>query len=291
MKLYKYLLGLAIVALAGLSSCNTDVEGITYTPQNDNVSFACDTLEDITVTVTTYTVPIHLVRARTNGEYTVHYTYETDFEDYLSDDCGGEITFPDGEGDVTINVTLTGMEKGADYDFRLIMSEEDSLTLDPNLTHYASSYVMVHSDYTWVAKGKCAFIDYAFAEDENGTLAEDSVEIQRAKEKPNYYRLVSPWKVTYGDDPETGFTQDKGFKFYLDDDNQMYLDDGILTNLAPSNWQGAWLSQYAPNYCYIYQEDDYFFVSLLAYNVPSGGLYMGFNFAFQWDSWPGYDRE
>ena len=76
MKANKYLMGL-VVALAGLTSCNTDVEGDYYSSDFANVSFdSKGTSVSLSNTETTATIPVRVTRAKTEGAYTATYTAE-----------------------------------------------------------------------------------------------------------------------------------------------------------------------------------------------------------------------
>jgi hypothetical protein len=105
MKANKYLMGL-VVALAGLTSCNTDVEGDYYSSDFANVSFdSKGTSVSLSNTETTATIPVRVTRAKTEGAYTATYTTEASAPGVFTESGNGTVSFADGEGSAIINVT------------------------------------------------------------------------------------------------------------------------------------------------------------------------------------------
>ena len=79
MKINKYFLGLVAVVMVGLSSCNTDVEGTTYSidPSLQSLSFdAAEQSLTATADQSEISTTIRLTRGVTAGAKTVNFTAE-----------------------------------------------------------------------------------------------------------------------------------------------------------------------------------------------------------------------
>ena len=119
MKANKYLMGL-VVALAGLTSCNTDVEGDYYSSDFANVSFdSKGTSVSLKNTESTATIPVRVTRAKTEGAYTATYTAEASAPGVFTESGNGTVSFADGEGSAIINVTANNVEKEVNYTYTL----------------------------------------------------------------------------------------------------------------------------------------------------------------------------
>lgn len=284
MKINKILFGLAIAMVGVMTSCNTDVEGVTYSPSGQNVSFETAAPATVTTSETSITIPVRIVRSVTSGAYTANFTTEASEDGIFTNDANGAVTFNDGQGVAIINVKADNMKKGVDYTYTLTLSEaevaaRDTITNKQN----ASVVVKIHSDYNWVSGGACTFVDYTFTED--GAAARN-VPIQHA-EGTNLYRIVQPFIAVYGKGGN-GFSTDTGIQFTYNADNTIdlvYDADGIVC--TADQFDFVWVEKYVPDYCNILCNGNVYQASMLG--LQNGdGYHTGFAFAFQWTTgWPG----
>ena len=191
MKLNKYLLGLAVVAMGGLTACNTDVEGEFYPYSTDYAQFdAASHSVSLSNTEDHVTIPINITRANTSGALTVNFTAAASHEGIFSNDANGMVTFAPGQGTATFNVTAQNVEKEVPYQYAL------SLAGDP-----VGVLTMVQNGDT---------IDY-----EPGQLLKTVIKVQREGD----WTPWAPWNsegtgdYTYsgnyfdpGDDPDLPFS-------------------------------------------------------------------------------------
>lgn len=276
MKINKIFLGLAVAMMGVLTSCETDVEGITYTPMAQNVSFEVENPSTITTSESSLTIPVRVIRSITNGAYTANFTAEASEEGIFSNDGNGSVTFADGQGVAVVNVTASNLAKGVDYTYTLKLSEAEAAAADTiTKTQNLTTTVSIHSDYNWVSGGTCTFVDYTFSESDEGDAAK-GIAIQHA-EGTNIYRIMNPWATTYGDSDGAGNLQ-----FYLNPDNSIHFDEGVVANIFG---YGIYFdTENYPDYCNVEQNGNIFIVNHLL--LSGSSLYIG-GFAFQWDGWPG----
>jgi len=283
MKLYKYFLGLSVVLLGVLTSCNTDVEGVCYSPMGANVSFETAKPSAITTSETSVTIPVRIIRSITTGSYTANFTAEASEDGIFSNDANGSVTFADGQGVATINVVASNLAKGVDYTYTLNLGDAEKAAADTiTKTQNLKTVIKIHSDYNWVNAGTCTFVDYTFSSSDNGS-GKAGIPVIHA-EGTNLYRIVQPFIAIYGSNT---FKSDSGVDFYLASDNSINFgttEGYIYTVFDDADNYGYWnTTDYADN-CTIQQNGNVFQVShLLIYN---GSLYTG-AFAFQWNGWPG----
>jgi hypothetical protein len=289
MKINKYFLGLAVILLGGLTSCETDVEGPTYTPMGQNISFETAEPSTITTSETALTIPVRVVRATTTGAYTANYTVEASDEGIFSDSGNGSVTFADGEGVAVITVNANNLAKGKDYTYTMKFSDQEVATADTiTKTQNAQTVIKIHSDYNWVSAGSCLFVDYTFTESDNGEAAKN-VPIINA-EGTNLYRIVQPFMAVYGKGGN-GFTVDTSIEFTLNSDfsiNLVHDADGIVC--TADQYDFCWVDEYVPDYCFVVNNGNIYQASMLGL-VSGEGYYGGFAFAFQWTTgWPGENK-
>lgn len=142
MKANKYLMGL-VVALAGLTSCNTDVEGDYYSSDFANVSFdSKGTSVSLKNTESTATIPVRVTRAKTEGAYTATYTAEASAPGVFTESGNGTVSFADGEGSAIINVTANNVEKEVNYTYTLKLSDASVATADTITNNQISTYTI-----------------------------------------------------------------------------------------------------------------------------------------------------
>ena len=167
MKANKYLMGL-VVALAGLTSCNTDVEGDYYSSDFANVSFdSKGTSVSLSNTETTATIPVRVTRAKTEGAYTATYTAEASAPGVFTESGNGTVSFADGEGSAIINVTANNVEKEVNYTYTLKLSDASVATADTTTNNQISTYTISlfrEGDWTeWKTWNKAGTCDYYYA--------------------------------------------------------------------------------------------------------------------------------
>lgn len=228
MKASKYLFGVALAAAALLAtSCDTDNEGTIYRSQSQNVSFENDG-SSTTTAQTSITVPVRVIRGNKNGAYTATYTAQASDDGIFSDDAGGSISFADGETAKTINVTASNLAVGQTYTYTLTLTNADADTVTQSAI--TQTVVTIHSEYNWVSAGTCTFIDFNFAEGDEGASV-DGVPIQHA-EGTNIYRLVEPYRVLYGES-EWSTSNQGNIQFTLNADGSAgSIPSGVFSTFA-----------------------------------------------------------
>ena len=228
MKINKFFLGLAAIVMAGFTtSCDTDVEGPTYTPLASNVTFESET-QELTTAEENITVPVRIVRATTKGNLTVNYTTETQ-DAVFTDENNGQVTFADGQGLAVINIKASNMAKGVDYTLKLNLDEATYKALADTIVdnQLLTSTIIVHSDYNWVALGKGFYSSPEWWEEEF------YVDVMQA-EGTNIYRLKSLFASGYDID------------FTITSDNKVFVDQ-----------QASWKhSSYGTVYLWGYANED-----------------------------------
>ena len=277
MKLGKYILGLALVAV-GLTSCDQDNVGAIYEPSlgQDNISFVV--AEQSTKTEDVWIeVPVAIRRSITKGELTTTVTLSdaTDGMSLKSGQDSEEVTFKAGEGLAYVTVVVDGMVKGETYEGTLTLPEQIKATADTTIkSQITETLVSVMCDYNWLSAGTCTFIDYTW---EDGFSAE-KVPVQFAEGTENLYRIESPLAYVYTEDYADGEGDATNFVFYLNDDGSINIEDGGQMDYW--GYQFYWMSAY-PNYCYVMQDGNTYEVNFLL--LYDGSLYTGGRFEFIWD--------
>lgn len=150
MKLGKYILGLALIAV-GLTSCDQDNVAAIYEPTMANISFM--NAESSTVTKDfSVTIPVALSRAITNGDYTANVTL-TDAPANVSLKSQ-QVTFANGEGIAYAYVEFKDMEPGETYTCTVNLSAADAQTANTEFgEQLTKSTVSVQCDFNWEELG------------------------------------------------------------------------------------------------------------------------------------------
>ena len=133
MKINKYFLGLVAVVMVGLSSCNTDVEGTTYSTDPSLQSLSFDAAEQsLTATAdqSEISTTIRLTRGVTAGAKTVNFTAEASEEGIFTNDCNGSITFADGQNEAVIAIKAANLEKEKSYTYTITLDDAAKASLD-----------------------------------------------------------------------------------------------------------------------------------------------------------------
>jgi len=282
MKLGKYILGLALVAV-GLTSCDQDNVGAIYEPSlgQDHITFITEK-QSVTTEETSIEVPVAIGRSITKGDYTTTVTL-TDASDGLklkNGQSSEEVTFKNGEGLAYVTVVVEGMEKGKTYTGTLNLPFEVTATADTTLNNkqIVEEEVSVMCDYNWLSAGTCTFMDHTgsmFGLDDPMTA--EKVDVQNA-EGTNIYRIVEPLTRIYEqiDDP----CDPTNFMFHLADDGNITVDDG--TNLDWWGYLGYFDQRYA-GYCNVVRDGNTYTVNQLLLDQETGDLYTGCSFTFIWN--------
>ena len=221
MKINKLFLGLAVVLMGCMASCNTDVEGEYYTPQTENVAFEVNkTSVLLPKTESSGTVPIRVVRSNTVGDYTAHYTAVASNEGIFTDDMNGTVNFADGQGYVTI--TASNLEKEVPYTYTMTLSPADTLTIDTLSAHkFKEVKITVQREGDWILIGTGKFYDkWLFAPEKPG-----EAEIYYNEKNPSQYRIVKPFEAVIFDN--YGEEYDNDYDACISDNF-----DGNQTNLT-----------------------------------------------------------
>lgn len=142
MKLNKYLCGLFVAAIAGLTSCNTDVEGEYYPFGNVDGKYVSFDAPGMTVQVpnteSSVTIPVTLVRSNTAEALTLNLTTTSTHQGIFSiADGASSVTFNPGEGQKTINVLANNLEKEVTYGYAISLDGKATIdTLRLQTSHF-----------------------------------------------------------------------------------------------------------------------------------------------------------
>ena len=232
MKMNKYFLGLVVVLMGGLASCNTDVEGEYYNPKTENVGFEVnETSILLPKDQNSGVVPIRVIRSNTAGAYTAHYTAEANVEGIFSDDANGTVNFADGQGYATINVNANNLEKEVPYTYTMTLSEADTLTADTLSTlNHKEIKITVQREGDWILIGTGLY-----REDLIGTFwgvetQVYEVEILEHETQKGRYRVVNPYdeKYTYNEEGDWDASKNYYITINAQDPQNVYVESGDL---------------------------------------------------------------
>lgn len=273
MKLGKYILGLAIVAV-GLTSCDQENVGAIYEPEVENVTFM-SAKQNILTGKESIEVPVAISRAKTNGEYTANVS--------LADNVEGvslksqNVTFANGEGIAYATVVITGMEPGNEYAATVKLSDKDAATANTTYgRQITSTTITVKREFVWNQVGTCFVVDGWYT----GMYAAEDVPVMHA-DGTNLYRLSQPLYYVYKDvDPTQTCTAD--LEFTLNEDGSISIPNGTMPLYymdGADKYYGYFTTDY-PGYCYIEQDGNTYAINFLFLNGED--LYLGGYFEFTW---------
>ena len=110
----KFKVLMATLTLLGgflFAACDTENVRDTYTPTNQSISFEQKQLPQALSTNAEYVYEVKLLRVKSDGNYTAHYTLTTETADNFVDETQGSVSFESGQNAATIKLKATGMEK------------------------------------------------------------------------------------------------------------------------------------------------------------------------------------
>ena len=199
MKLGKYILGLAVVLAAGLTSCDTDNVGAIYEPTAKNISFITGELNNLTK-ANSYTVPVTLGRSITSEAYTANVVVKeaiciTSTGDTINATNNIKLQNPQavfaaGESFATVIVEFSDMGPGSTYYCTLGLSDADLATANEIGSQIATTDVIVMCDFDWESIGNGHYISPEWWEEEF------DVPIEHAKGS-NIYRMIGLFQDGY----------------------------------------------------------------------------------------------
>lgn len=234
MKLNKYLCGLLVAAIGGLTSCNTDVEGEYFPFSSESASFEVSSQSvQVANTISSATIPVSVIRSNTANALNVNITTAATHDGIFSNDVGNTISFAPGQSTVTFNVTANNLEKEVPYSYTISLdgnavidtlllqtrkyekivtyfpadttkeNSKDSIAVDSVLTDYyvaspsKSIQISVMREGDWVSLGTGLY-----REDLIGTwfgveTQEYSLEIREHETKKGVYRVINPYGAAY----------------------------------------------------------------------------------------------
>ena len=187
MKLGKYILGLALIAV-GLTSCDQDNKGAIYEPTHENITFM--SAEQSTLTKEqTLEVPVAVTRSITKGTYTANVTLSEQSEGVSLK--SNQVTFADGEGMAYATVVFSNMFPGQTYSGKLSLSAADAGTANPDFGEaVTTTTVSVMCDFDWLELGNGFYSSPEWWEEEF------DVPIVQAK-GTNIYRMIGLFQTGY----------------------------------------------------------------------------------------------
>lgn len=199
MKLGKFILGLAVVLAAGLTSCDTDNVGAIFEPKAKNITFMLAETNNLTKE-NNYTVPVTLSRSIINDAYTANVEIK---EAYCVNATGDTVpatdnvklqspqaAFAAGESFATVNVEFVNMAPGCNYTCVLGLSDADAATANEIGSQIANTDVNVMCDFNWESIGNGHYISPEWWEEEF------DVPIEHAKGS-NIYRMIGLFQNGY----------------------------------------------------------------------------------------------
>ena len=278
----KFKVLMATLTLLGgflFAACDTDNVRDTYTPTNQSISFEQKQLPQALSTNAEYVYEVKLLRVKSDGNYTAHYTLTTETADNFVDETQGSVSFESGQNAATIKVKATGMEKGKIYKAILALTESEKAQRDPAITTvFDTTSISIKCDYEWEKAGRVSFTDFTFSDDG----ATDTVVVEHGKGS-NVYRLVEPYSVYRADG-----VKGADIEFKLDENHAASKDVGtfLLETTNALGYTMYWNPVKYPNYCALTSEGNvYTFTFLVA---KGGKLYPGGKFTYKWfEGWPG----
>ena len=188
MKLGKYILGLALIAV-GLTSCDQDNVGAIYEPTQANITFMGAEQSTLTKDFN-ITVPVALSRAIKDVDYTANVTLGEGAPANVTLKSN-QVTFPAGEGIAYAYVEFKDMMPGEVYTCNLNLSAADAGTANTDFgEQITTTAVSVQCDFDWIELGNGFYSSPDFWEEEF------DVPVIQAK-GTNIYRMIGLFQSGY----------------------------------------------------------------------------------------------
>ena len=154
MKISKYILGVAAVAVALFTSCDKDNESALYSPTGANISFIDKTVTALTNN-SSADIVVSLSRFGGSGEYTAHYTLSSDDKGVFTDAGNGAVVYANGQTTTTVTIKAANMKAGTTYTATLTLSDADIATADTIVGKPVKTIeITITCDYTWKDLGE-----------------------------------------------------------------------------------------------------------------------------------------
>lgn len=256
MKINKYFLGLAVTVLGALTSCNTDVEGPTYSTSLQSISFDAEAQELVVAAdQEEVSTAVLITRGVATEEANVSFTAEASDEGIFTNDAeDGVIKFAPGQNTAVINVTARNLQKEKTYTYTITLDPEVVNTLDTiaNPTQNTQFVITVtrEGDWTeWKKWNSTGTADYEYSSAYFGPAEDPDLPFtyRQSVENPDKYQFkLEHWgydvELVLSYDESTGvvrcepqFTGDT----YGDYGNVYISDLGYYTNSDNSGYFGS----------------------------------------------------
>lgn len=262
-----------------LAACDTENVTDTYTPTNQNTSFEQKQLPQALSTSADFVYEVKLLRVKSDGAYTAHYTLKSETAANFVDETQGSVNFENGQNVATIKVKATAMEVGKTYKAILALAESEKAQRDPAISSIVdTTSISIKCDYEWEKAGRVSFTDFTFSDDG----ATDTVFVEHGKGS-NVYRLVEPYSVY-----RTNGAKGTDIEFKLDENHAASKDAGLfpLETTNALGYKMYWDPAKYPTHCTLTSEGNVYTFTFLA--AKGGKLYPGGKFTFKWfEGWPG----
>lgn len=284
MKFNKLFISLACIATMSFVACEDYEDDYMAGELSEGIGLAFDAQTKsvkLLPSDTKFNVPLHRVNASSAASYNVKIV-KVDSISAVDPFCIVPSTVSFAAGESTKNLTVD-LAEGCSLQttYNLVLALEGEVD-NPYTSGSIESSVSVVIDYTWVSAGS-VMMTSGWA----GTSAR--INLQKAKENPNLYRLVSPFYVLEKDYCDLG--EGYHIQFYLDDDyNAVSLP--LAQNIGESSSKGGvWNLYYTTegsfaSYCSFTNANNVYTISgIWAYGDESLG-YSPYNTAsesFVWD--------
>ena len=233
MKINKYFLGLAAIALGVMTSCNTDVEGDRYTTNLENVSFE---IAKQTVSLPTdqssVTVPVLITRSVLTNATSISYTAVASEDGIFTNDGGGVLNFAEGQNAVTLNITANNVEKEKTYTYTITLDDYAIASADTvSKARQNTQFVFtVSREGDWVSIGTGLYREDLLTTFWSVDNLIYQVEVREHETQKGIYRIVNPYDGKYENNDEGDWDTSKDYYIQINAQNPdfVYVESGEL---------------------------------------------------------------
>ena len=270
-KIFKYFMMIAI-AIAGLSfaSCSDDDDNYTVGEASDGAYLYSDFSSKTFLPDDNQTFTINVGRTSTTGEQSFELKCDNDKFTVPS-----TVNFKAGESTVVVPVTFN-IDLGATETVQFtIPTDKSSVYGDDTIS------VSITRDYTWVKIGTADFTDKIF------TDAQATIDVEKAKERTNLYKFVTPMRTLYKQNGETELPGGVDLIFTMDETGKITMDQGIYDVESGTSLieQGAYQFYYETahygKYCFFDNKNG--FITFSTFLLSGGSLYGPETWTFDWN--------